>query len=154
MSPEASGPRSLRTVFIGIFAGLMILSALPILTTRVSANSPPTISRVSPSTPVLVIAGESSKFTVQASDPDCDLRGAEWYLDGVFQGATYTFSSPYCSGATSRVFTFNSIGTYLVEVKSFDYPSQSYSPAINWTVRVSRSATIWPMFHHDLSHSS
>ncbi len=96
-------------------------------------NQPPTISRVSPSSPVSLALGLSQKFTVQSNDADCDLLGSEWYVNGSFLGPTY-YSG--CSSTTFKTITFNITGYYRVEANSFD-TQQAYSDPIEWDVTVS-----------------
>ncbi len=101
------------------------------------ANAPPTASRQSPSSPITLLRGASQTFTVRGNDPDCNLRGAEWYLDGVHQVSHFTLSG--CSGTDPWTYTFNTARStpYIIEALVFDTDSPNlYSSPARWELTV------------------
>jgi hypothetical protein len=99
-------------------------------------------ARVGPSRGELlrVARGERIGFSVQASDGEADLQGAEWYLDGRFLGAQYRSSLPGSRGESAlfwRGINFPELGAHLVEVQAFDRAGH-YGAATRWSVEVQR----------------
>jgi len=83
-----------------------------------------------------VETGDAQSFTVEASDQDGNLRGAEWYIDGEPEDSHFDLSGS--SGTDSWSNTFHTAGTYEVVAKVFDStsPDNLYSEAVTWTVEV------------------
>jgi Y_Y_Y domain len=109
-----------------------------------SVNHPPVAARNTPSNVTVNIEpGTNSAFIVNGSDQDGNLRGAEWYLNGVHQASHFDMSGSSDLGTWSH--TFTSGGTYEVAVMIFDSGvTNLYSNVITWTVVV-RSANTPPV---------
>jgi plastocyanin len=97
-------------------------------------NSPPTSSVESPSQDVTITAGDTIDFTVHAEDPDGNLHGTSWYVDGSHQGNTYDLEGSSSSDTWS--YTFDDPGTYTIEADVFDLEGAYNSEAATWTVTV------------------
>ena len=96
------------------------------------ANRAPTVSIVSPSSPVSLTPGSSQTFSVNATDPDDNISEWEWFLDDVSQGG----GSLALTGDITRTFshTFSTVGVYVVEARFTDEEGESGS--VSWTVTV------------------
>ena len=96
------------------------------------ANRAPTVSIVSPSSPVSLTPGSSQTFSVNATDPDDNISEWEWFLDDVSQGG----QSLALTGDITRTFshTFSTVGVYVVEARFTDEEGESGS--VSWTVTV------------------
>jgi len=126
-------------VFQATFSGdsTYLQSSKTTVLSVIVANQPPTVSRVSPSSSSLSLTvGATQSFTASASDPDGNLAGMDWYVNGGSSRRSASLSGS--SGQDSFSFTFTSAGTYTVEAQAHDSGglySPSPSPAI-WTVTV------------------
>jgi len=99
----------------------------------------PSAYAVSPGSPVKVYEGDTQEFTVQGTDPGGDLRGAEWWLDSVYQG-----DFPVLSGSSDThtwSHTFDTSGTYEVKARVYDV-HPLYSSLVTWTVNVTHLHTL------------
>lgn len=102
--------------------------------TPAALNSPPIAWRINPSTAeVTITVGESINFIIGAHDDDCNLWGAEWYLDGDYQTTHLDISG--CDDTDDWTYTFNNVGNYYVEGIVFDHEYE-YSDPVGWTVHV------------------
>jgi len=99
-----------------------------------SDNEPPSVAEESPGSSVSVSPDESVRFSIDATDPDGNLHGAEWYIDDEHQGNTYGLSGS--SSTDSNSFSFDSPGTYTVEAKAYDQENAYSDNAAEWTVTV------------------
>ncbi|OYR67064.1 hypothetical protein DJ79_09800 [Halorubrum ezzemoulense] len=99
----------------------------------VTENSPPTIDVDEPERRLTVPFDETVEFEIEAEDPDRNLDGVEWYVEGEFTGDT----SEVAGGADSATWTrtFDSPGTYEIEAQVFD-EEESYSETASWTITV------------------
>jgi hypothetical protein len=101
-------------------------------------NDPPRSVQVRPKSarPVFVrlATGTSVAFEVQATDANGNLRGVDWYVNGVHQ-ATH-FSLAGSSGTDGWSHTFGSSGTYVVEADVFDHGGAYSNPDALWTVEI------------------
>jgi hypothetical protein len=97
-------------------------------------NRPPSSSVETPSdTTPTIEDGQSLSFTVGANDPDGDLDGVDWYVDG---SRVETNELTGSSGDDSFRRTFSSPGTYVVEADVFDDSRAYNDQAAKWTVEV------------------
>jgi hypothetical protein len=99
-----------------------------------AVNQPPVATRYAPSnTTVQILPGTTVGFAVNGSDADGNLRGAEWYLDGVHQASYFDMTGS--SDTSNWSYTFNGNGTFEVTVIIFDagFPNL-YSNGITWTI--------------------
>ena len=101
-------------------------------------NRNPTASRKSPDGEVSAETGESTRFSIEADDPDGNLDGVEWYVDDEFKEATGLSGGSDGGGWAP---TFDNPGTYTVEAVAFD-ENNAYSDAISWTVTVEEPTEI------------
>ena len=103
------------------------------------SNSAPSVSRVSPSSPVSLTTGGSQTFQVSATDADNNLTKWEWEVDKHFsprhghQEPEEIFTA---TGSITKSFshTFPDDGTYTVTVTFTD--SEGLTGAAEWTVKV------------------
>ena len=97
-----------------------------------TANQAPTVSRVSPSSPVSLTSGDSQTFSARATDPDNNISQWEWYVNNQSQGG----QSLSLTGSITRTFshTFSSAGNYTVTVTFTDADGESGS--VSWSVAV------------------
>ena len=111
-------------------------------------NSPPVISNATPSasSTVSLTAGDSQTFEATVSDPENNLEGWDWSVDGTSEdsGTWGTLLSSTPAGSVTRSFshTFSSAGTYTVRATFTDAESESASE--EWTVEVSPAAGTTP----------
>ena len=98
-------------------------------------NRAPSVVRGSPSTEsVSLETGDRQAFTANASDPDNNLRGYEWFVGDVF-GDAFVWQTPptgFASGTFSH--TFSTEGTFIVEASFTD--TEGESDFTEWTVTV------------------
>ena len=96
------------------------------------ANQAPTVSRVSPSSPVSLTAGDRQTFSARATDADNNISQWEWYVNGQSRGG----QSLSLTGSITRSFshTFSSPGNYTVTVTFADADGESDS--VSWSVAV------------------
>lgn len=93
-------------------------------------GAPPTLTRLAPDGDTVVAArDERIGFVASGSDPNGDLWGVEWYLDGAFLGAQHD-AAPFWRGIN-----FPANGSYYVEAIAFDRAGH-YSAPVAWTVTV------------------
>ena len=101
-------------------------------------NRAPSVVRGSPSTEsVSLETGDRQAFTANASDPDNNLRGYEWFVGDVF-GDAFVWQTPptgFASGSFSH--TFSTEGTFIVEASFTD--TEGLSGSVTWTVTVTTS---------------
>ena len=101
------------------------------------SNVPPTAWRINPSSSEITITvGQSINFVIGAHDDDCNLWGAEWYLDGQYKATHPDMSG--CDDTDNWQQTFNTEGDYYVEGIVFDH-EYAYSAPVGWTVHVEHS---------------
>ncbi|WP_254278917.1 NEW3 domain-containing protein [Haloarcula marina] len=96
------------------------------------ARTPPSADRDSPAREVTVETDDSVRFTLDATDPDGDLDGVEWYVDGTHMETTRIGGSTDEGEWAGR---FDAPGTYYVEGLVFD-ETGAYSDAVSWSVTV------------------
>ena len=101
-------------------------------------NRAPSVVRGSPYTEsVSLETGDRQAFTANASDPDNNLRGYEWFVGDVF-GDAFVWQTPptgFASGSFSH--TFSTEGTFIVEASFTD--TEGLSGSVTWTVTVTTS---------------
>ena len=101
-------------------------------------NRAPSVVRSSPYTEsVSLETGDRQAFTANASDPDNNLRGYEWFVGDVF-GDAFVWQTPptgFASGSFSH--TFSTEGTFIVEASFTD--TEGLSGSVTWTVTVTTS---------------
>ena len=101
---------------------------------EVTVNIAPSVSIVSPSTPVTLYTGDSQTFTASASDSDNNLKSYEWFVDGTSEDEHTWLILPTGPKEESFTHTFSTAGTYKVKVTFTDAVGDSDSE--EWTVRV------------------
>ena len=109
-------------------------------------NSPPAVSKVTPtSASVSLYVGNSQTFEASANDPDDNLTGWDWSIDGASEdngrfGILLIYNSP--TGTVTKEFTrtFSSAGTYTVKATFTDKGGRSGS--VTWTVEVINRAPV------------
>ena len=106
-------------------------------------NRAPTITRVSPPSPVSLTTDDSQTFSASATDPDNNISEWEWYLDDESQGGQLLELTGSISRSVS--YTFSTAGTYTVEVEFTDLDLESDS--FSWTVSGIRPASGEPASH-------
>ena len=117
----------------------LLLLVLPTSELHAQTNSAPSVSRVSPSSPVSLTTGGSQTFQVSATDSDSNMTKWEWEVDKHFsllhghQEPEETFTA---TGSIPKSFshTFPDNGTYTVEVTFTD--SEGESGTAEWRVEV------------------
>ncbi|MBO4247370.1 carboxypeptidase regulatory-like domain-containing protein [Halomicrobium sp. IBSBa] len=103
-----------------------------------ASNSAPSASRDGPSRDVTIDQGATVTFAVDADDPDGNLAGTEWYVDGELADETQWIDGSSDTAEFSR--TFDEPGTYTVEGAVFD-GERAYSSLVSWTVTVEELST-------------
>ena len=129
----------LGTVAAIAIALSLLLLVLPTSELHAQTNSAPSVSRVSPSSPVSLTTGGSQTFQVSATDSDGNMTKWEWEVDKRFsllhghQEPEETFTA---TGSITKSFshTFPDNGTYTVEVTFTD--SEGESGTAEWKVEV------------------
>ena len=129
----------LGTVAAIAIALSLLLLVLPTSELHAQTNSAPSVSRVSPSSPVSLTTGGSQTFQVSATDSDSNMTKWEWEVDKRFsllhghQEPEETFTA---TGSITKSFshTFPDNGTYTVEVTFTD--SEGESGTAEWKVEV------------------
>ena len=129
----------LGTVAAIAIALSLLLLVLPTSELHAQTNSAPSVSRVSPSSPVSLTTGGSQTFRVSATDSDSNMTKWEWEVDKHFsllhghQEPEETFTA---TGSITKSFshTFPDNGTYTVEVTFTD--SEGESGTAEWRVEV------------------
>ena len=117
----------------------LLLLILPTSELHAQTNSAPSVSRVSPSSPVSLTTGGSQTFQVSATDTDNNLTKWEWEVDKHFsfrhghQEPQETFTA---TGSITKSFshTFPDNGTYTVTVTFTD--SDGESGTAEWRAEV------------------
>ena len=101
-------------------------------TLQVDGPPPPSVSIVSPLGPIFLEPGDSQTFEVKATDPDNNISGWEWSVNGESGGG----QSLLPTGSISRRFshTFSTVGSHMVEATFTDKKRRSNS--VIWSVRV------------------
>ena len=120
----------LGTVAAIAIALSLLLLVLPTSELHAQTNSAPSVSRVSPSSPVSLTTGGSQTFQVSATDSDSNMTKWEWEVDKHFsllhghQEPEETFTA---TGSIPKSFshTFPDNGTYTVEVTFTDSEGES-----------------------------
>lgn len=96
-------------------------------------NNPPSSSREDPvDADITIKKGTEQQFEVDAEDPDGDLDGVDWYIDGDIEDTNSISGS---DAVDSFSYTFESAGTYTVEADVYDDSSYN-DDAAQWTVEV------------------
>ena len=129
----------LGTVAAIAIALSLLLLVLPTSELHAQTNSAPSVSRVSPSSPVSLTTGGSQTFQVSATDSDSNMTKWEWEVAKRFsllhghQEPEETFTA---TGSITKSFshTFPDNGTYTVEVTFTD--SEGESGTAEWKVEV------------------
>ena len=129
----------LGTVAAIAIALSLLLLVLPTSELHAQSNSAPSVSRVSPSSPVSLTTGGSQTFQVSATDADNNLTKWEWEVDKHFsfrhghQESEETFTA---TGSITKSFshTFPDNGTYTVTVTFTD--SDGESGTAEWRAEV------------------
>ena len=99
-----------------------------------SANRPPSVTRVSPSSSSVPLeTGASQTFTASATDADSNITSYEWTVNGRGVGNSGTLT---LTGAVSQTYsrTFPDTGTYTVKATFTD--DEGASGSASWTVGV------------------
>ena len=99
-----------------------------------NVNRPPSSSANEPAdtTPTINV-GQTLTFETGADDPDGDLDGVDWYVDGSFV-ENHALSGG--SGTDTLTRTFSSSGTYVIEADVYDEKRTYNDQAAKWTVEV------------------
>ena len=101
---------------------------------EVTVNIAPSVSIVSPSSPVSIYSGDSQTFTASASDSDNNLKSYEWFVDGTSEDDHTWLILPTGTVTEDFTHTFSTAGPYKVKVTFTDAVGDSDSE--EWTVRV------------------
>ena len=114
---------------IAIFLSLLLL-VLPTSELHAQTNSAPSVSRVSPSSPVSLTTGGSQTFQVSATDADNNLTKWEWEVDkrlSFLHGHQEPEETFIATGSITKSFshTFPDNGTYTVTVTFTDSDGES-----------------------------
>ncbi len=131
-----------KEVSLRKFAVFMVITLIVIVTSAEAVNAITTVQNTAPSASsynpgsniVSLAVGQSQTFTIKGTDPDGNLRGIEWYLNGNYQISPLTLSGT--NGIDSWNYTFNTAGTYMVEALVFDSLNAYSSPSAAWNVAV------------------
>ena len=115
---------------VAAIAIALLLLVLPTSELHAQTNSAPSVSRVSPSSPVSLTTGDRQTFQVSATDADNNLTKWEWEVDKHFsllhghQEPEETFTA---TGSITKSFshTFPDDGTYTVTVTFTDFDGES-----------------------------
>ena len=120
----------------------IIISTRPVRLTVIDDDTPtpisnraPTVSRVPPTPSSLTLTtGASRTFTARATDPDANITGYEWTVNGSGVGNSGALTN---TGDITKTYsrTFSSSGTYTVKVEFTD--SDGASGSTSWRVEVS-----------------
>jgi hypothetical protein len=102
-------------------------------TVEVEGHSP-SVSRVSPGSPVIAYTGVPVKFTVEGTDPAGDLWRCDVTIDNVFQ-AHADFSGTSTGSTAAWTHTFDTPGTYQVAFTPFDLANGQGAEVV-WTIVV------------------
>ena len=106
---------------------------------EVTVNIDPSVSIVSPSSPVSIYSGNSQTFTASASDSDNNLKSYEWFVDGTSEDDHTWLILPTGTVTEDFTHTFSTAGTYKVKVTFTDAVGDSDSE--EWTVNVRDSGS-------------
>ncbi|MEI7900140.1 MAG: chitobiase/beta-hexosaminidase C-terminal domain-containing protein [bacterium] len=111
----------------------------------------PTVSRVSPSSPVSIIAGQSVTFSARGQDAAGDMGDVYWKLDGVMVSDPLdTWKSSDRTESYTR--TFPTPGTYTMTCYfADDSGGTANAGSVSWTVTVARHP---PAVHRESPSSS
>ena len=123
----------------------LIISRRPVRLTVIDSSSPspasnhaPTVTGISPPSPVSLTAGDVRTFSATASDPDDNLESWDWSVDGTSEDHGYwdDLSSSKPTGSVTRTFShlFPFAGSYTVKITVTDSDGESASD--EWTVVV------------------
>ncbi|WP_321376289.1 T9SS type A sorting domain-containing protein [uncultured Draconibacterium sp.] len=104
-------------------------------------NVVPVITRISPETPVSVMANEKIKFTASNYDEDGagDLDKILWFVDNVEKDKTNWLANLYNPRENDFSYTFESPGNYTV--KAIVYDQAGATAETNWEVTVTEEIT-------------
>ena len=104
------------------------------------SNRTPSVMRVSPGATDVVPTGDVT-FTVNADDPDDNLKRYEWSVDGTSEDSgSWLLFLPTGTVTKSFTHTFATAGTYTVEAVFTD--DEGLSAAIRWTITVVNPVTV------------
>ena len=117
----------------------LLLLVLPTSELHAQTNSAPSVSRVSPSSPVSLTTGRSQTFQVSATDADNNLTKWEWEVDkhlSFLHGHQEPEETFTATGSITKSFshTFPDNGTYTVTVTFTD--SDGESGTAEWRAEV------------------
>ena len=129
----------LGTVAAIVISLSMLLLVLPTSELHAQTNSAPSVSRVSPSSPVSLTTRGSQTFQVSATDADNNLTKWEWEVDKhftLFHGHQEPEETFTATGSITKSFshTFPDNGTYTVTVTFTD--SDGESGTAEWRAEV------------------
>ena len=103
------------------------------------SNRTPSVMRVSPGATDVVPTGDVT-FTVNAEDPDNNLKRYEWSVDGTSEDDGSWLILPTGTVTKSFTHTFATAGTYTVEAVFTD--DEGLSAAIRWRITVVNPVTV------------
>ena len=101
-------------------------------------NRPPSASIVSPSQSQTLRVGDQMTFVAAATDPDANLTGVRWYVDGIHRYSQA--QSPRYSVERTYTYTFSTGGAIRIEARFYDAESDSHS--VYWDVSVGQSPIV------------
>lgn len=142
----------LKRIFLGA-AFLWLLIASVGTVSKAQAASP-TISASRPATALTINAGDSTTFSIDATDADGNLLGAEWYGDPDDPSKAHVsivkrdHGIAYTATITHTV-SFTDPGIYDIAVSAFDDP-YTYSETVRWTIHVTPPAHANPLRYRAL----
>ena len=122
-----------------VIAVSLWLLLLPASALHAQSNNAPSVSRVSPSSPVSLYTGDRQTFQVSATDADSNMMKWKWEVDkhfSLFHGHQEPEESFAATGSIAKSFshTFPDDGTYTVTVTFTDTDGESGTA--EWRVEV------------------
>ncbi len=117
------------------------------------ASDAPTISIMSPSSPVTLNLGESKEFNIEAT-AGSGIKAIEWYVGSTSKKYTdYTGSWVYYKQEFWST-SFSSAGTYYVHAYVYDREAIQREAMVTWEVIVGKIEPVEEQFFDDFSYSS
>ncbi len=130
---------SVTTAIIAMIGVLFTAGTVDAIT--ISQNTAPSASKIDPVTDkVNLVIGDTLNFLLRGTDPDGNLRGTEWYINGKHQTSHFILSGTI--GTDSWRHIFNASGMYTVEALVFDAQNAYSSQPATWTVQVDAASII------------